>query len=414
VDDDDHLLGELRRSVERTDVDRGRSDPANLETVVRIGKRRRAMRVGFSWVAALVIAVGVVVPLYALQPLGRSPKGAVRASPTGDASPMVSLAPPVHPGWLTYQLPAEGVSIQAPLDWHLVEDPVPGLSHPSILFDMASYYQPPAPSSGCAPEAALRDLPSDQVLSWLSEYQSPPDSLDFAPRADPFPLENLASYECVGRLGYLTTFRDQGRYFQLMAVFGPNASDALRQSVIDSLGSLIVDPVGGTGPAWDAAASWQSPPVFDAEVGWETESSSPSSIGRDAVPVTWASNIPFAQADLDTMSGGAVIPQTETFPQQTIDSLTLGEVVIVADLPLPGLTAPVDSANFATRAVPLDVHDAIGPVEGDKQFVLTAAINGQRVEVRFFYGTDSPTDDELAIAQQELNGLVVPSLPPSG
>ena len=54
-----------------------------------------------------------------------------------------------------------------------------------------------------------------------------------------------------------------------------------------------------------------------------------------------------------------------------------------------------------------------GPVEGGKQNVLWAAVNGQYLTVRFFYGTDLPTDAQFAAAQTELNNLIVPALPPS-
>ena len=255
------------------------------------------------------------------------------------------------------------------------------------------------------------------MVFWLNEYASPPDSLTFAPNADPFPLEHLASYECVGRPGYLTRFSDQGRYFQLQAVFGRNASDVLRQHVIDSLGSLQVDSAGTAGPGPNAGASWLSPPTFVPAPSWNTESTGPNgspSIVRDGLPLTWASNRPFAKADLADLNAGVLTGQVESFPDHTITSLSPGEVVIVADLPLPGYTAPINLAEWPIRPQPMDVHDAIGPVEGGKQFDLTASINGQFVEVRFFCPSDTPTDAELAIAQQELNRLVVPSLPPAG
>jgi len=316
---------------------------------------------------------------------------------------------------VTYQLSAEGVSIQAPPDWNLVQDPIPGLSHPTALLELASYYEPASPSAGCAPTDAIAKLPDDQMVFWLNEYRSPPDSITtFPPRADPFPLENPASYECVGLPGYLTRFVDQGRYFQLQAVFGPNASDGLRQRVIDSLGSLQVDPAGAAGPGPEAGASWLSPPTFSPAPGWQTESSSADggSLAPHTSPLTWASNVPFAQADLDALAGGALT--RNDWPHHTIDALSSGGLVMVADLAVPGYTAPIDGANFATRPLPLDVHDMIGPVEGDKQFVLTAAVSGQFVEVRFFFGSDTPTDAQLQAAQQELNRLVVPSLPPVG
>ena len=415
MDDSDRGLEALRRSVERVGQGVEAPDAARLESAVRRGRRRRRVRIGVGLVAGLTLAAGVALPLHALLPLGHAAGEPVGTGTPNRPSSSFSPRAPVHAGWVTYQLPAEGVSIQAPPDWNLVQDPIPGLSHPTALFELASYYAPAAPSGGCAPTDAVAKLPDSQVLFWLNEYKAPPDTVSFPPRANPFPLENLAYYECFGgRRGYLTRFFDQGRYFQVHIVFGPNVSDVLRQHVIDSLGSLQVDPAGAAGPGPGAGATWLAPPTFSPAPGWQTESSSADgdSLTPHTSPLTWASNVPFAQADLDTLAGDVLTGND--WPRHTIASLSSGGVVMVADLAVPGYTAPMDGATFPTRPLPLDVHDMIGPVEGDKQFVLTAAVNGQFVEVRFVFGSDTPTDAQLQAAQQELIRLVVPSLPPAG
>jgi len=316
---------------------------------------------------------------------------------------------------VTYQLPAEGVSIQAPPDWNLVQDPIPNRSNPTALFEMASYV-PRTPYAGCAPNQAVLHAPSGQFLLLLYEHHGPLHGVPFPSRSAPFPLENANTYECLGG-GYSTLFTDQGRHLDALVVFAWNASDVLRQRVIDSLGTLQVDPAGAAGPDQNAAASWLAPPTFDAAPGWNTEITGPKgspSIARNGVPLTWASNRPFAKADLADLKAGVLTGRVESWPDYTIRSLSSGEVVMVADLPMPGYTAPMDLAAWPIRPQPMNVHDAIGPVEGGKQFILTASISGQFVEVRFFYPSDTPTDVELAIAQQELNRLVVPSLPPAG
>ena len=135
-----------------------------------------------------------------------------------------------------------------------------------------------------------------------------------------------------------------------------------------------------------------------------------SSLTSEGAPITWASNVPFQQADLDKLVGGKLTG--EFWPEHTIDSLVGDQVVLVASIDRPGYTEPIDGAN-PTEELPLDIRQSSGPVEGGKQNVLWAAVNGQFLTVRFFYGTDLPTDAQFAAAQTELNNLIVPALPPA-
>jgi hypothetical protein len=403
----------LNQSVGTAERDVGEPPTDRFQGAVIRGRKLGRRRLGLNLVVAVAVAAAVILPLTSLLPLGGVNTGPAESAtvPANSSTQTTSLAAPVHAGWLTYQLPAEGLSIQAPADWHLVEDPLPALVDPHALIELASYYAPLDPDSGCAPSKAIAGLPEDGVVLWLDEMGPHAATDQFPPKPDPFKLENLNPYECISQPAYLTPFSDQGRYFELFAVFGPHAPDSVRQAVIDSLGSLQADPGGGTGPGPGAAASWYSPPAFAPSSGWQTLSTSQdgSSLASDAVPQTWASNVPFAQADLASLTGVALTG--EFWPQHTIDGLSGDGVVIVADLESIGLTPPTNG-GFPVREAPLDIHDATGPVEGDRQFVLWAAVNHQYVAIRFFYGTDSPTDVQLSAAQQELNNLVVPSLPP--
>jgi len=332
----------------------------------------------------------------------------IEAQSTSSPSPAHS-----HADWATYRLPAEGLTIQAPVDWHLIEQPLPAMAEPHALIEVASSGISLDPDSGCAPTNALARLANgqvadNQVVFWLVETGGKP----LPARTDPFPLQNLSGYDCITRSAYLTPFSDQGRNFELFAVFGPRASDALHQDVIDSLTSLKVDPDGGTGPAQGAAASWFEPPTFGPAAGWQTLSSSEdgSSLSTEGSPITWASNVPFQQADLATLTNGKLTG--EFWPEQTIHSLVGDQVVLVVSFDEPGVTAPI-SGGYPTMELPLDIHDTSGPVEGGNQSVLWAGVNGQHLTVRFFYGTDLPTDAQFAAAQAELNNLRVPSLPPA-
>jgi hypothetical protein len=275
---------------------------------------------------------------------------------------------------------------------------------------MASYFAPLDPNSGCvAPTNAIAKLPDDQVVFWLIEAGG---EQPLPPRTDPFQLQGPNGFDCITRSAYLTPFSDQGRNFELFAVFDPHASESLRQEVIDSLSSLKVDPAGGTGPRPGATSSWFAPPNFTPGAGWQTLSSSQdgSSLSPSGTPMTWASNVPFEQADLAKLNGGSLTG--EFWAEQTISSLVGDQVVLVVSFDQPGYTAPVDG-DYPTNDLPLDIHATKGPVEGGRQSVLWTAVNGQFLTIRFFYGSDLPTDAQYAAAQTELNNLIVPALPPS-
>jgi hypothetical protein len=304
----------------------------------------------------------------------------------------------------------EGLTINAPAGWHLIEDPLPALARPHALIEMASYFVPLDPDSGCvAPTNAIAQLPDDQVVFWLIEAGG---EQPLPPRTDPFQLQGPNGFDCITRSAYLTPFSDQGRNFELFAVFGSHASDALQQEVIDSLSSLKVDPAGGSGPGPGTAKSWFEPPTFTPAAGWQTLSTSQdgTSLSPSGGPMTWASNVPFQQADLAKLHGGSLTG--EFWPEQTIGSLVGDQVVLVVSFDQPGYTAPVDG-DYPTNDLPLDIHEAQGPVEGGRQSVLWTAVNGQFLTIRFFYGSDLPTDAQYAAAQTELNNLIVPALPPS-
>lgn len=399
----------LRESLDRASLDIGKPSAASAGAVMARGRRLRHRRLLLASVAAMAIAVGVALPLQALLPLGDAKTAVSQGAPSPVAGPSSPSATPSHADWVTYRLPAEGLTVKAPADWNLIEDPLPALASPHALIEVASYFQPLDLDSGCiAPTKAIAKLPDNQVVFWLVETGGQP----LPARTDPFQLQNLGGYDCIIPPAYLTPFSDQGRNFELFAVFGPHASDALRQEVIDSLSTLRVDPAGGTGPGPRAATSWFEPPSFAPAAGWQTVSSSQdgSSLTSEGAPITWASNVPFQQADLDKLVGGKLTG--EFWPEHTIDSLVGDQVVLVASIDRPGYTEPIDGAN-PTEELPLDIRQSSGPVEGGKQNVLWAAVNGQFLTVRFFYGTDLPTDAQFAAAQTELNNLIVPALPPA-
>jgi hypothetical protein len=67
---------------------------------------------------------------------------------------------------------------------------------------------------------------------------------DFPPRPDRFSLDpsTLANYECSGSHStYLLRFQDEGRSFQVQVAFGEAAREEVRDELLASLSSLVVD-----------------------------------------------------------------------------------------------------------------------------------------------------------------------------
>ncbi|HXF37234.1 MAG TPA: hypothetical protein VNO17_08650 [Actinomycetota bacterium] len=233
---------------ELPDVQASEDAWASIETrLARAGRpprespRARLIAAGVALVVA-ALAIMFVVRAFA-------PSDGTRTPAAGEAEPAVST-------WTVHTIGEEGtgISIETPQGWTFREDPLQIDMWPRILFAVGTYPFPPG--GDCAPTDALEALPPDGMLLWVSESRDVhPGS--FPPRPSRFELDprSLANYECSGDWPtYLTSFRDGGRFFYAQVAFGPAASDALREEVLRSLDSLLVEPAGLTPdcPAVDA------------------------------------------------------------------------------------------------------------------------------------------------------------------
>jgi hypothetical protein len=101
------------------------------------------------------------------------------------------------------------------------------------------------PAGGdCAPSAAIDALPSDGALFTLQDYGIPDEVYTFQPRPPHFDLGPLGGpFECFGVKAHVIAFQDGGRFFQVFAMFGPEAPASLRDEVVDSLDSLRIVPL---------------------------------------------------------------------------------------------------------------------------------------------------------------------------
>jgi len=179
------------------------------------------------------------------------------------STPSSSPSPP-PPGWVTHTDDA-GVSIDTPAAWTFNGDPVPRLAEPFMLFAIGTG---PVPTGGdCAPRPAIDALPNDGALLTMQEYAGIDEPYTFPPRPDQFDLGPLMGpFECFGVKAHEIEFEDGGRFFQVFAMFGPDASVSLRQEVAQSLDSLRVDPLPSSAqPAADCQRGrWTSCP----EAAW--------------------------------------------------------------------------------------------------------------------------------------------------
>jgi hypothetical protein len=148
--------------------------------------------------------------------------------------------PATSPGWVTHVDLQDKLSIDTPQAWGFHTDPVPALIEPPIVF--AAGTERPIPQGGdCGPDNALKDLPADGVLLWLTEYRRPQSFADFRPRPASFDLEGEPQMlECAGAPQYFDRFVDEWRYFQFNVAFGRDAPASLRQDAIDTMNSLAL------------------------------------------------------------------------------------------------------------------------------------------------------------------------------
>jgi hypothetical protein len=82
------------------------------------------------------------------------------------------------------------------------------------------------------------------VLFTVQEYGSVEEPYTFPPRSGPFSLGAVRGpFECYGTKAHVVVFQDGGRFFQVFALFGAEASSSLRREVEESLDSFRVEPL---------------------------------------------------------------------------------------------------------------------------------------------------------------------------
>jgi len=220
-------------------------------------------------VALAIGAAGISLVLRAFLFAPSQPVASYTSTPGPSSVQSTSPSPPPL-GWVTNTDNA-GVSIDTPADWTFNGDPVPALAAPAMLFAVGTG---PIPTGGnCAPSPAIAALPNDGALFTLQEYGSVDGSAGewptytFPPRPNQFDLGPLMGpFECFGVKAHEIMFQDNGRFFQVFAMFGPDATPSLQQKVEQSLESLQVNPAPGSAQPGSACrrGQWTSCP----EAAW--------------------------------------------------------------------------------------------------------------------------------------------------
>jgi WD40 repeat protein len=169
-----------------------------------------------------------------------------RPRTSGTLSPIVPPASssPSAPAALTRGSPQfdpqNGIWVLTPPGWSFLVDPS-GPYEPKTLFAIASY--PIERGGDCAPTTALDALPADGAVAWVIEYRDAQGN-DFPPRSEAFSLDpsSRANYECSAtHATYMFRFEDQDRDFQVHVAFGEQAGQEVRDHMLGSLSSLVVD-----------------------------------------------------------------------------------------------------------------------------------------------------------------------------
>ncbi len=241
------LETELREAMRATVA--GTRPPRDvMELLLRRRRRRRNARLAaISAAAAAVVVAAVPTSVALLGGGGRPAPGASSPHPSSPASPRPApstrQSPPAAPpprGWVRHPDGA-GDFIDAPAAWHV--SGLAALVSPIVRWVIGT--GPVRSGGGCAPTAALRQLPTDGALFQVIEYGgSGGEPYTFPPRAGRLGLGPLGGpSECWGVKTRLVLFEDGGRYFQVQTVFGSRAPASLRAEVTRSLNTMHIAPL---------------------------------------------------------------------------------------------------------------------------------------------------------------------------
>jgi hypothetical protein len=263
------LETELRDAMRATVA--GARPPRDL--MERLRRRRRRHRTRQVAICAATAAVMVVAVPISMTLLGDGDRPAAGADSANSPAPASATQPPAarHPeepppprGWSRHRDGA-GDYIDTPAAWHV--NGRAALVEPVVRWVIGT--GPVRSGGGCAPTAALRQMPADGVLFQVIEYGSTSSPYDFPPRRGRLDLGPVGGpSECWGVKTHLIVFQDGGRYFQVQTVFGAKAPAGLGAEVTRSLNTMHIAPLPAAEqpPALCRAGQW----TYCPRAAWAT------------------------------------------------------------------------------------------------------------------------------------------------
>ncbi len=168
---------------------------------------------------------------------------------------------------------------------------------------------------------------------------------------------------------------------------------------------LLVGGFAGIELAGTSRGATSTPvPTFTPTIGWNTVETNNREAGTDQLDLAWAANVPFAPQDTQA-----------DWPTATLESLPAGAIVIVVVGPwaytggeqIPQLELPVRIENLDFERANWWEGQPAPNVSG---YHISAHINAQEiVNVFVWMGSDDPTPQLKAAADEELARLMLPS-----
>jgi hypothetical protein len=394
----DDLLTRAKDELDR--IPPAPHDPVRVERRARSLQRRRVV---MSTAVALVVVLGVVVPLTALRHLGQAERApAPAAGNDGDVWRGVDF--PESEGWFVYRMdPTMRDITNAPAVW----------ASNVLLADDQSADADGTLRSWSFPD--LTSLPPEGVVIVASvslATEVPPEpNVNFPAATLPLQLSSAdIRLEYEGQQDpnvpeYVLWVTAGGYSMDVRTFFGtlhPNEEQLAKAQA--ELDQLIVQPRP------DAIR-------FDPAPGWHVVTSDPRVTDLPGAPQAWASSTPFAEGDLPP---GSWDTSFGNWPSWTEKQQGPNDLLIVVREPLETSNPFPDNPDFGALTLPIDLSAlrvVRAPWEGEpsddvSQIIARGVVNGRYLVLQVLFNTGTPSRELIARAQVEVNRLVVPPAPP--
>lgn len=193
---------------------------------------------------------------------------------------------------------------------------------------------------------------------------------------------------------------------------GGRTSTVRGLTAIVVLGALLAAACLGASATTSPGVSHRPVFAFQRRSGWHTATTG-TGVSVPEAPTAWATTLPARGASAED-PWTTVIPRLRGHPRGVaVVAIIYGRARTTTSRRL--------LREFPRRRLPLRLRDAAVqhawegmPGRNVVQFVLTARIHGYLVQLDGYFGTQHPTQDQIATAQRELDRLTIPARPHQG